>query len=206
LPRFFFTVLNNLTSPRRVTFLGHPTLGMFSTLPVLLHFFQIERIVDSGICNNFTISQFLCPSRFKSTTSCFRSSLSSLDLRPILKTRLFICKRVADDLKITLHIWGKFKRVIQDSLKLCSSFYYNEKHRWQFQLALPIAAIFLFSRILMRQHCTSSFKMRLLTFVLNALWEEACHIENGSSFHSFGPEYVKVFLKCLKFSFCLWDL
>jgi hypothetical protein len=37
--------------------------------------------------------------------------------------------------------------------------------------------------------------MRLLTFVLNALWEEACHIENGSSFHSFGPEYVKVFLK-----------
>jgi hypothetical protein len=34
LPRFFFTVLNNLTSPRRVTFLGRPTLGMFSTLPV----------------------------------------------------------------------------------------------------------------------------------------------------------------------------
>jgi hypothetical protein len=29
LPRFFFTVLNNLTSPRRVTFLGRPTLGMF---------------------------------------------------------------------------------------------------------------------------------------------------------------------------------
>jgi hypothetical protein len=25
---------------------------MFSTLPVLLYFFQIERIVDSGICNN----------------------------------------------------------------------------------------------------------------------------------------------------------
>jgi hypothetical protein len=49
LPRFFFTVLNNLTSPRRVTFLGRPTLGMFSTLPVLLYFFQIERIVDSGI-------------------------------------------------------------------------------------------------------------------------------------------------------------
>jgi transposase len=38
---------------------------------------QIEPIVNSGICNNFTISQFLCPSRFKSTTSCFRSSLSS---------------------------------------------------------------------------------------------------------------------------------
>ena len=37
--------------------------------------------------------------------------------------------------------------------------------------------------------------MRLLTFILNALWEEACRIENGSSFHSFGPEYVKVFLK-----------
>ena len=126
---------------------------MFSTLPVLLYFFQIERIVDSGICNNFTISQFLCPSRFKSTTSCFRSSLSSFDLRPILKTRLFICKHVADDLKITSHIWGTFKRVTQDSLKLCSSFYYNEKHWWQFQLALPIAAIFLFSRILMRQHC-----------------------------------------------------
>jgi len=106
------------------------------------------------ICNNFTISQFLCPSRFKSTTSCFRSSLSSFDLRPILKTCLFICKCVADDLQITSHIWGKFKRVTQDSLKLCSSFYYNEKHWWQFQLALPIAAIFLFSRILMRQHCT----------------------------------------------------
>jgi hypothetical protein len=28
-----------------------------------------------------------------------------------LKTRLFICKRVADDLKITSHIWGKFKKV-----------------------------------------------------------------------------------------------
>jgi hypothetical protein len=49
--RFFFTVLNNLTSPRRVTYLGCPTLGMFSTLPVLLYFFQIERIVDSGICH-----------------------------------------------------------------------------------------------------------------------------------------------------------
>jgi hypothetical protein len=36
--------------------------------------------------------------------------------------------------------------------------------------------------------------MRLLTFVLNALWEEACRIENGSSFHSFGPEYIKVLL------------
>jgi hypothetical protein len=45
------------------------------------------------------------------------------------------------------------KRVTQDSLKLCSSFYYNEKHWWQFQLAKPIAVIFLFSRILMRQHC-----------------------------------------------------
>jgi hypothetical protein len=86
---------------------------------------------------------------------CFRSSLSSFDLRPILKTRLFICKRVAEDLKITSHIWGKFKRVTQDSLKLCGSFYYNEKHWWQFQLALPIAAIFLFSRIRMRQHCIS---------------------------------------------------
>jgi hypothetical protein len=42
---------------------------------------------------------------------------------------------------------------------------------------------------------SSSFKMRLLTFALNALWEEACRIENESSFHSFGPEYVKVFLK-----------
>ena len=37
--------------------------------------------------------------------------------------------------------------------------------------------------------------MILLTFVLNALLEKACRIENGSSFHSFGPEYVKVFLK-----------
>ena len=37
--------------------------------------------------------------------------------------------------------------------------------------------------------------MRLLTFVLNALWEETYRIKNGSSFHSFGPEYVKVFLK-----------
>jgi hypothetical protein len=43
--------------------------------------------------------------------------------------------------------------------------------------------------------------MRLLTFVLNALWEEACRIENESSFHSFGPEYVKVFLKSSVFAF-----
>jgi hypothetical protein len=43
--------------------------------------------------------------------------------------------------------------------------------------------------------------MRLLTFVLNALSEEACRVENGSSFHSFGPEFVKVFLKS-----CLWDV
>jgi hypothetical protein len=42
-----------MTSPHRVTFHGRPTLGMFSTLPVLLYFFQIEGIVDSGICNNF---------------------------------------------------------------------------------------------------------------------------------------------------------
>jgi hypothetical protein len=48
---------------------------------------------------------------------------------------------------------------------------------------------------------TSSFKMRLLTFILNALWEKACCIENGSSFHSFGPEYVKVFLKSSVFAF-----
>jgi hypothetical protein len=43
--------------------------------------------------------------------------------------------------------------------------------------------------------------MRLLTFVLYALWEEACRIENGSSFHSFGPEYVKGFLKSSVFAF-----
>ena len=48
---------------------------------------------------------------------------------------------------------------------------------------------------------TSSFKMRLLTFVLNAVGEEACRIENGSSFHSFGTEYVKVFLKSSVFAF-----
>jgi hypothetical protein len=42
---------------------------------------------------------------------------------------------------------------------------------------------------------TWSFKMRLLTFALNALWEEACSIENGSSFHTIGPEYVKVLVQ-----------
>jgi hypothetical protein len=31
--------------------------------------------------------------------------------------------------------------------------------------------------------------------------EEACRIENRSSFHSFGPEYVKVFLKSSDFAF-----
>jgi hypothetical protein len=31
--------------------------------------------------------------------------------------------------------------------------------------------------------------------------QEACRIENGSSFHSFGPEYVQVFLKCSVFAF-----
>jgi hypothetical protein len=50
-----------------------------------------------------------------------RSSLSSFDLRPILKTCLFICKRIADELKIESHIWGKFKRVTQDSLKTIRS-------------------------------------------------------------------------------------
>jgi hypothetical protein len=50
-------------------------------------------------------------------------------------------------------------------------------------------------------YATSSFKMILLTFALNALWEEACRIENGSSFHSFDPEYVKVFLKSSVFAF-----
>jgi hypothetical protein len=43
--------------------------------------------------------------------------------------------------------------------------------------------------------------MILLTFVLNALLEKACRIENGSSFHSFGPEYAKVFLKSSVFPF-----
>jgi hypothetical protein len=42
--------------------------------------------------------------------------------------------------------------------------------------------------------------MILLTFVLNALLEKACRIENGSSFHSFGPEYV-IFLKSSVFAF-----
>ena len=37
--------------------------------------------------------------------------------------------------------------------------------------------------------------MRFLTFALNPSWEEACVIENESLFHSFGPEYAKVFLK-----------
>ena len=41
----------------------------------------------------------------------------------------------------------------------------------------------------------SSFMIRLLTFALKALWEEACCIEYRSSFYSFGPEYGKVFLK-----------
>ena len=43
----------------------------------------------------------------------------------------------------------------------------------------------------------SSFKMRFFTFALNALSEEDCHFENGSSFHSFGPEteYAKLFFK-----------
>jgi hypothetical protein len=43
--------------------------------------------------------------------------------------------------------------------------------------------------------------MILLTFVLNALLEKACRIENGSSFHSFGPEYAKLFLKSSVFAF-----
>jgi hypothetical protein len=50
-----------------------------------------------------------------------------------------------------------------------------------------------FSKHLMVIYGTSSFKMRLLTLDWNALWEEACRIENVH-IHSFGPEYVKVFL------------
>ena len=49
------------------------------------------------------------------------------------------------------------------------------------------------------------FKIRLLTFALNVLWEEACRIGNGSSFHSFGPEYVKVFLKSSVFAFGIFN-
>jgi hypothetical protein len=52
-----------------------------------------------------------------------------------------------------------------------------------------------FSKHLMVMYGTWSFKMRLLTFALNALWEEACSIQNGSSFHSIGPEYVKVLVQ-----------
>jgi hypothetical protein len=42
--------------------------------------------------------------------------------------------------------------------------------------------------------------MRLLTFVLNALWEEACRIENGNSFIEQRIKYPKYLLvwKCLK--------
>jgi hypothetical protein len=50
---------------------------------------------------------------------------------------------------------------------LCSSFYYNEKHWRQFQLALPIAAIFLFSRILIRRHCSLG-KIRFYYFHLTS--------------------------------------
>jgi hypothetical protein len=46
-----------------------------------------------------------------------------------------------------------------------------------------------------------SFKMIILTFVLSALREEACRSENGSSFHTLGSEYVKVFLKRSVFAF-----
>jgi hypothetical protein len=45
---------------------------------------------------------------------------------------------------------------------------------------------------------TPSFKMRLLTFVLNALWEEACRSENGNSFNTLGSEYVNRILKLQK--------
>ena len=47
--------------------------------------------------------------------------------------------------------------------------------------------------------------MRLLTFVLNVLWEEACCIINESSFHSYGPEYVKVFWKSKVFALGNYD-
>ena len=138
-----------LCSPRHVTFLDRPTLGMFSTLPVLLYFFQIERIVDSGICNNFTISQFLCPSRFKSTTSCFRSSLSCFDLRHVC---LFVNTQQMT-LKLR-HIFGESsKRYLKTAENYVVLFItmknigdnFNSHYR-------SIAAIFLFSRILMRQH------------------------------------------------------
>jgi hypothetical protein len=52
-----------------------------------------------------------------------------------------------------------------------------------------------FSKHLKVIYGTSSFNIRLLMFVLNVLWE-ACRVENGSSFHSFGPEYDYI-LQCI---------
>jgi hypothetical protein len=104
------------------------------------------------------------PFPFQIHNQLFLIHTQFLWLATILKTRMFICNHVADDLEITSHIWGKFKRVTQNSLKLCSSFYYNEKHWWHFQLAPTIAAIFLFSRILLRQHCMCGFSRKCSTF------------------------------------------
>ena len=51
---------------------------------------------------------------------------------------------------------------------------------------------------------TSPFKIRLLTFGLNAFWEEAFRIENGSSFHGFGPESVNVYIKKITIQTDVW--
>ena len=121
---FFFTFLNNLVSfylPQQPSLTALCHFHMFSnyqnvsTLPVVFYFFQIKRIVESGMCNNSTIFQFLHPCSFKSTNICLWSWLSSFDLWPVLKKCVNICKHEADDLKMTPPNWKNSKGCLGSS-------------------------------------------------------------------------------------------
>jgi uncharacterized membrane protein len=58
------------------------------------NFCHIDQIVDSDILNNLSMSQFLCPSRVKSTIKCLSSVLISFDFRAMLENTLI---KIADD-------------------------------------------------------------------------------------------------------------
>ena len=122
-------------------------LGKFSTLLVALYFFKIERIVDSGMFNNSTISRFLHPSRIKSMTI-----VSDHDLVP------FTCdpsyKHTAEDLQMTSYNWKNSKVSLGSSQNICLIFLITLKMLKTSHVQTTDFRHFVFSRTRMRQQCT----------------------------------------------------
>ena len=120
--RFFFYLPQQPSLTALCHFHWFSNYQNVSTLPVVFYFFQIKRIVDSGMCNNSTIFQFLHLCSFKSTNICLWSWLSSFDLRPVLKKCVNICKHEADDLKMTPPNWKNSKGCLGSSQNICLNF------------------------------------------------------------------------------------